>query len=139
MALNTEHVSRCIRSLENALQRLRESEPGGEAYDVFRNATVKGFELVLELSGKMLAKLLKGYFADPGQVDKLYYMDIFRHAARHKLIDADLAERWAKYRNSRNNTVHHYGEELAEEALRLLADFIKDAKLLREAFDRAEA
>lgn len=97
MALNTEYISRCIRSLENALQRLRESRPGSVEYDVFRNA------------------------------------------ARHKLIDAGLVERWAKYRDSRNNTVHHYGEELAEEALRFLSDFIKDAKLLREAFDRAEA
>lgn len=139
MALNTEYISRCIRSLENALQRLRESRPGSVEYDVFRNAAVKGFELVLEISGSMLAKLLKKYFADPGRVDKLYYMDVFRHAARHKLIDAGLVERWAKYRDSRNNTVHHYGEELAEEALRFLSDFIKDAKLLREAFDRAEA
>ena len=52
-------------------------------YDIYRAASVKEFELVLEQSGKLLRKRLAAWFASNRQADRLPFKDLFRHAARH--------------------------------------------------------
>jgi len=71
MKLNTEHLDRCIQTLEGAVTRLTAEDEGSIEYDIFRNASIKGFELTLETSGKLLKKALKPYFASPKAVDQL--------------------------------------------------------------------
>lgn len=139
MKLNTEHLGRCIQTLESSLERLQRSEPKSIDYEIYRNATVKGFELALETAGKLLRKILKPYFASNRMVDELYFKDLFRHAAKHGLLSAEEVERWFAYRDNRNTTAHDYGEAFAEETLRLLPGFIADAKRLQERIDHAEA
>lgn len=138
MALNTEHLERCIQTLENSLKMLQQSELGSIDYEIFRNAAVKGFELTLEVSGKLLRKALKPYFASSRAVDELTYKEVFRHAAKHGLLSVEEVERWFNYRNNRNTTAHDYGESFAEETLSLLPDFLEDAKRLREQIKRVE-
>lgn len=132
MALNTEHLKRCIRTLESALCLLNQSDPDSVDYEIYRNASVKGFELALETSGKLLRKALKPYFATSKAVDALAFKDIFRHAAKHGLLSVEEVERWLRYRDNRNTTAHDYGKGFAEETLALLPDFVIDAKRLRE-------
>lgn len=132
MPINTEHLNRCILTLERSLDALEKSEAGSVEYDVFRNATVKGFELTLELSGKLLRKALKPFFATSKAVDGLVFKDIFRHAAKHGLVGIDEVERWFKYRDNRNNTAHDYGAGFAEETMKLLPAFISDARRLMD-------
>ena len=104
-------------------------------HDVFRAACVKEFELVLEQSGKLLRKRLRPWFASNRQVDQLVFKDVFRHAAKHGLIEAAACERWLRYRDNRNDTVHDYGEEFAVATLALLPCFIADAKALAEVIE----
>lgn len=130
--LNTEHLKRCIRTLENALCLLNQSDPDSVDYEIYRNASVKGFELALETSGKLLRKALKPYFATSKAVDVLAFKDIFRHAAKHGLLNVEEVERWLRYRDNRNTTAHDYGKGFAEETLALLPDFVIDAKRLQE-------
>lgn len=52
-------------------------------------------------------------------------------------MELDVAERWLHYRDNRNSTVHEYGEDFAENTLKLLTDFIVDAKSLANMLDRA--
>lgn len=132
MALNTEHLNRCIRTLESALSLLNKSDPDSVDYEIYRNASVKGFELALETSGKLLRKALKPYFATSEAVDRLAFKDIFRHAAKHGLLNVEEVERWLGYRDNRNTTAHDYGKGFAEETLALLPDFVVDAKRLQE-------
>ncbi len=130
MSINTKHLNRCIETLERSLDFLRQSEIGSIEYEVFRNATVKGFELTLEVSGKLLRKALKPFFATPGTVDTLVFKDIFRYGARHGLLSTDEVQRWLRYRDNRNDTAHDYGAGFAEETLSLLPDLIADARRL---------
>lgn len=132
MPINTEHLNRCILTLERSLDALEKSEAGSVEYDVFRNATVKGFELTLELSGKLLRKALKPFFPTSKAVDGLVFKDIFRHAAKHGIVSVDEVERWFKYRDNRNNTAHDYGAGFAEETMKLLPGFISDARRLMD-------
>ncbi len=142
MNLRTEHLSRCIETLEKSLVQLRQAPAGSIDYEIFRNATVKGYELTLETAGKLLRKAIKSYVGNPRAVDELTYKDVLRHAAKHNLLDNAAVERWFAYRDNRNNTAHDYGEGFAEETLVLLPDFIIDArhveKTLHEKFGHAD-
>ena len=137
MTLNTDHLERCIDTLESALGMLIKTTPGNIEYEVFRNAAVKGFELTLETSGKLLRKTLKPYFATPKEVDRLTFKELFRYAAKHGLISVEAVDRWFKYRDNRNTTAHDYGEGFAEETLALLPDFAADARALLEIIQNA--
>ena len=130
MPIDTGFLIRCITTLESAFEQLRQRGPDDAFYDIFRAASVKEFELVLEQSGSLLKKRLRPYFASNRQADKLTFKDVFRHAAKHGLISVDACERWCVYRDNRNDTAHDYGEKFAETTLQLLPDFIADAKEL---------
>lgn len=133
--LQTRHFIRCIQTLEASFALLQQSTPGSVEYDVYRNATVKGFELVLEIGGKLLAKQLKEIFTSPSDVDRLYFKDILRHAAKHQILTTDEVMRWFSYRDNRNLTAHDYGEKIAESALLQIVAFIQDAKMLATRLD----
>jgi len=130
MSLNTDHLLRCICTLESSLALLKKAEPDSIDYEVFRNAVVKGFELVLETSGKLLRKTLKAYGGSPKAIDELFYKDVLRHAGKHGLLSIEEIERWFTYRDNRNNTAHDYGEGFAQETLALMPAFIQDARTL---------
>ncbi|MCF6283972.1 MAG: nucleotidyltransferase substrate binding protein [Candidatus Hydrogenedentes bacterium] len=136
MSLNTEHLQRCVQTLESALVLLEQSPSDSIEYEVFRNAVVKGFELTLETSVKLLRKTLKLYFSSSKAVDQLTFKDAFRHAAKHDLLTGEEVERWFIYRDNSNNTAHDYGERFAETTLVLMPGFVEDAKRLEERLAR---
>ena len=139
MSIDTTFLRRCIASLERAVEGIERQEPRDDVmYDIYRAACVKEFELVLEQSGKLLRKRLAVWFASNRQADRLHFKDLFRHAARHDLMAPDAVERWLRYRDNRNFTAHDYGEDFAEATLKLLPDFIVDAKTLADMIERAD-
>ena len=138
MSIDTTFLRRCILTLELALSKLRGGQTDDFVYDIYRAACVKEFELVLEQSGKLLRKRLAAFFASNRQADRLAFKDLFRHAAKHGLIEIDAVERWLLYRDNRNKTAHDYGEGFAETTLKLLPDFIADAKALASVFEEAD-
>ena len=138
MTINTEFLRRCLDTLERALDELKRSDPDDITYDIYRAACVKEFEIVLEQCGKLLKKRLRAYFASNRQADRLIFKDLFRHAAKHDLIDMDTCERWLKYRDNRNNTAHNYGKDFAESTLELLPAFLADARALAEVIEEGE-
>ena len=133
--IDTTYLRRCLDTLERALDQLGRHEADSIMHDVYRAACVKEFELVLEQSGKLLKKRLRPWFASNKQVDRLVFKDVFRHAAKHGLIEAEACERWLRYRDNRNDTAHDYGEAFAVETLRLLPSFLADAKALADAIE----
>ena len=140
MTIDTTFLRRCIASLERAAEGIRQYQHDKDEvlYEVFRAACVKEFELVLEQSGKLLRKRLAAWFASNRQADRLPFRDLFRHAARHDLMDCETVERWLRYRDNRNETAHDYSEDFAEKTLKLLPDFIHDAKALATLIEGAE-
>jgi nucleotidyltransferase substrate binding protein (TIGR01987 family) len=138
MRINLDYLNRCIATLENAYRHLQSEDPHDILYDIYQAVCVKEFELVLEQSGKLLKKRISVYFASNKAVDKLSFKEIFRQAVMHTLIDIDTSERWLAYRDNRNNTAHDYGEEFAEVTLKLLPQFIIDAKALSLAIAESQ-
>ena len=76
MTLQTDYLRRRIRTLELALERLRDQESDDILYDVYRAACVKEFELVLDQGGKLLRKRLRPWFASNRQVDRLVFESV---------------------------------------------------------------
>ena len=72
------------------------------------------------------------------QADCLPSKDLFRHAAKHGLIEIAAMERWPSYRDNRNTTAHVYGEHFAEATLKLLPGFIADTRALAEVIEAAD-
>lgn len=137
MTLDTAHLKRCIETLKQSIVFLNKSKPASIEYEIFRNAIVKGYELTLETSGKLLKKTLKPYFANPRDVDELPFKDIFRHASKHGLMTIEDTKRWFIYRDNRNSTAHDYGIGFAEETMKLLPAFVIDAERLKDTLDHA--
>ena len=135
MSINTEYLTRCITTLEKAYELIKTEQEGSIDYEMYRNSLVKGFEMTLEQSGKLLRKRLLPYFASKKAVDALTFKDLFRHAYKYSLLNEDEISRWMKYRDNRNNTAHDYGRAFAEETLALVDDFLKDVKNLRTVIE----
>ena len=139
MSIDTTFLRRCIGALELALGEIGEHQEADDfLYDIYRAACVKEFELVLEQSGKLLRKRLAAFFASNRQADRLVFKDLFRHAAKHGLMDPDAVERWLRYRDNRNDTAHDYGEDFAETTLKLLPAFVVDAKALADVIETTD-
>lgn len=145
MGLNTDHLRRCIATLESSVTLYRGAAAESLEQEVFRNAVVKGYELTQETSFKLLKKALRDFGHTARQLDTTPVKDLLRLAARHGLLSSDEVERWFAYRDNRNDTAHDYGEGFAKETLVLLPGFLRDATALeatlraRFAADRPDA
>jgi nucleotidyltransferase substrate binding protein (TIGR01987 family) len=138
MQLNTIHLENCLEVLEYSYDALNKANKNSTSYKVFRNAALKGFELTLEVTSKLLKKALKPFFASSKAVDRLTFKEVFRNAAKHGLITIEGTERWFDYRDNRNTTTHDYDEDAAEEALALIAPFINDVKTIIESINHVK-
>ena len=132
MTINTEYFKRRIETLEKSYEHLKKSEEGSIDYEMYRNALVKGFEITLEQSGKLLRKRLAPFFASKKAVDTLVFKDLFRHALKHSLLNEDEVNRRMKYRDNRNNTAHDYGKAFAGERLWLMDNFLQGGYHLKD-------
>lgn len=130
MLLNTDHLKRCISTLETSLAMYRQATAESIDREVFRNAIVKGYELAQETSFKLLKRALKDFGHGSKRLDATPVKEILRLAATHGLMSLAEVERWFAYRDNRNDTAHDYGEGFAKKTLALLPGFIADAKLL---------
>ena len=132
MPLNVDPFLRTITTLEQALIALQRLDNDDILYDLYRNAAIKSLELSLEAIGKLLRETLKSYSGNPRAVDGLVFNDVLRMAGRHGLLDMDGVERWLAYRANRNTAAHDYGEGFANQTLKLLPQFIDDARELAD-------
>lgn len=134
--INTEYFSKCIITLQKAIDLLGKSDPNSIEFELYRSACIKEFEIILEQAGKLLRKYIKPFLAIEADADKLYYKDVFRTAAKFRIISITLAENWLSYRDIRNKTAHDYGVNFAEETLTILPSFINDCQELLNHFNQ---
>lgn len=136
MPLNIQHLNRTLDSLEQALFALEQPNDNPVLHDLYRNAAIKGFELSLETTGKLLRKALKAFTGNPREVDRYVFNDLLRQAGKHALLDLKGVERWLAYRKNRNATAHDYDEAFANETLQLLPSYLSDARVLAQEIQK---
>ena len=133
--INTEHLEKCIETLEKSYFLIKTVEEGSIDYEMYRNSLVKSFEITLEQSGKLLKKRITPFFATNKVVDSLNFKDVFRNALKYSLLTKEEVDRWFIYRDNRNNTAHDYGKSFAEETLTLIESFLIDVKNLKRVIE----
>lgn len=93
-------------------------------------------EVALEQSGKLLRKSQRPWFASKRQADRLTFRDVFRHAAKHGLLDTEAAERWLGYRDAVDGLLdRESGNRFDTAAIDLLRAFLADATALVDTID----
>ena len=137
MNIDTTFLRDCIAKLERGFHTVKHTDIRDETrLQLCKAACVKEFEVVLEQSGKLLRKRLAAFFASNRTADSLDFKDLFRHATRHGLIDAETCERWLIYRDNPDGTADLYDEKFAESTIALLPTFIQDAKFLVDVIEQ---
>ncbi len=137
--INTDFLTKCTSNLILAADLLAKQKRGNDLYEVYRSAVIKEFELILEQSGKLLKKAISPYFSSNKQTDDMFFKDIFRYAHKFGLLDEKETKRWLEYRDSRNQSAHNYGENLADETIKLLPQFIIDVQNLINNIKKSNA
>lgn len=118
-----------IKQFEKALGRLQEALVLPKT-DIVRDSAIQRFEFTLDLSWKTL----KAFLEDKKGIVCASPKECFREAYRQKVIDYDDA--WIKLVDMRNETVHTYKEELAEEIFAQLPSALKHFEFLKESIKK---
>ena len=137
MSLSVAQFRRCQETLDASVRYLNESAPRSVEYEIYRSSVVKHFELSMELACKLLKKVLRKYHASPNAINALSYKEVFREAVKYELLSPEWVKRWFAYRKNRNETTHEYGEDLADETLSLLPQFLEDVTTLLHVLENA--
>lgn len=138
MGTDTTFFRECLDRLEVYCQLLDRDREDETARRLGRELCIERFEVALEQSGKLLRKTLRPWFASNRAADRLTFRDLFRHAAKHGLIDMDAAERWLTYRDSLNGSGEPDGADPAVvAAVERLSAFVADARALVAVIEQA--
>ncbi len=138
MGIDTTFFKECLDRLEVYCQLLDRDREDETARRLGRELCIERFEVALEQSGKLLRKTLRPWFASNRAADRLTFRDLFRHAAKHGLIDMETAERWLNYRDTLNGSGEPDGADPAVvAAVERLPAFVADARALVEVVEQA--
>lgn len=127
----------CFESLEKSLARLEEGFADAARYPdllTVRDGVIQRFKIAMDLSWKLMQRALKEIY----QINEgilLSNKDIFRQAAKHRLLDD--TEAWLGHYEARNKTSHIYDNEEAARAFERARAFLADAKVTLERLRHA--
>ncbi len=128
--LDLSVLERCLTNLKRAYAYLLAAEGGSVEYEIFQAATVKEFELILEVVVKLLRRALREYLTSTRQIAELTVKEVFRTSVAHGLVSVEAVDRWLTYRDNRNSAAHEYGQNFAQTVTATLPQFITDADTL---------
>ena len=123
-----------ISPFTKAVSRLEE---GLEQYsrhadnDIYRDALIQRFEFTYELSHKMLKRYLEMTAASADLIDQMSFAALIRTGSEQGLLLCDWSQ-WRLYREKRSKTSHTYNEEMAQDVVAVIPDFLRDACFLRD-------
>ena len=138
MAIDTASLNHCIQTLEKACAMLEACEECSIDHNVYCCACAKEFDVIVELSDKLLRQRLKNLLDSPKTVERLLPPDILHKAVQHDLLQQEEAQRWQAYRENRTYSRHDDGKAFAEQEKARFPAFIADARALEQVI-RAQA
>ncbi len=122
--INLEALHLAVNAVTESLDDYRYAEETQSRLRLsVRDGAIQRFEVAMDLSRKMMLRILKDKFAlgDATANNKTF----IREAARYGLI-AD-AESWMRHLDARNNTSHTYDAPMAARVFAEIPAFIPDA------------
>ncbi|MDO9399417.1 MAG: HI0074 family nucleotidyltransferase substrate-binding subunit [bacterium] len=116
-----EKLEAIIKQFEKALIRFTEVLDVPES-DIVRDSAIQRFEFTLDLSWKMV----KAFLEENNGIICRSPKECFREAYQQGIIK--YSDDWMNFVDMRNETVHTYKEEIAEEVYSKLPDVLKHFK-----------
>jgi nucleotidyltransferase substrate binding protein (TIGR01987 family) len=135
-----------LSPFEKALDQLRKSldylnspmaKKDAALHAQFRGASIQAFEYSYELAIKMIRRQLAQMVSNPQDLAQSTFADLIRTAADAGLLND--VKRLLIYRDARNRTSHTYDETIAEEVVKAIPDFVKDAEFLLKQLQKRNA
>ena len=133
--MTTQNLEGCVAQLEFIRDHLTQQELEEFTYRMFSAACVKEFEVIVGLSTTLLRRRLVPLLTPDDLVDGLSHRDVFRHAARHRLISTQQCERWTNYWDLRHDRAHRWVEDFAKNTPPWLPQFIDDVRDMVEVLE----
>lgn len=118
MGLNYISLQKAIVALEKGImiyQTKKEQDIKGDEMEIIQSGIIQNFEVCYEISWKLMKKKLEENIGRT-EVDGVSRKELFRIAARNKLIDD--VEKWFVFHEARNMTSHDYDGIKADEVFR---------------------
>ena len=128
-------LRKAVESLERATKvasfRIKDKVNTDEQ-EVIRAGVIQNFEFTYELCWKFMKRWLE-ININSVTVDGITRKELFRLAGEHQII-ADV-EAWFGYNKLRNETLHTYDNDTADDVYKMAVCFVADARALLTALE----
>ena len=125
MSIDFSSFEKAIAALENSLIIYKQYQGTDENHEqALMGSAIHAFVVGFEMARKMLVRYLKEYYAE--NFDQMSIHDTFRYGQKVGILSD--AEKWFKYKTSRDETSHTYDLEIAEKVFSMTGDFLEEAK-----------
>ena len=125
MSIDLSSFEKAIAALENSLIIYNQYKGTDENHEqALKGSAIHAFVISYEMARNMFVRYLKEYYTE--DFDRMFTHDIFRYGQKVGILSD--AEKWFKYKTSRDKTSHTYDLEIAEQVFSMTSDFLEEAK-----------
>lgn len=123
MEIEYSNLISAINTLKSSMRVLEDNKSCSFA-DMLEDSCIKRFEYSLELSRKLMKRILKKVYGK--SEEELTVNNTFRYMQGYKYIQN--WENWKNYYEKRNNTAHEYNLEKSRKLIEIIPEFIIDSE-----------
>ena len=131
MEIDITNLKSAIQTLKSSIKTLEENKTC-DFVDMLEDSCIKRFEYTLEISRKIMKRILKKIYGK--SEEELTVNNTFRFMQGYKFIPN--WESWKNYYEKRNNTAHEYNLEKSRTLIKIIPDFIEDTDILINNIER---
>ena len=125
MSIDLSNLKSALKTLKSSIDTLDENKTCSFS-DMLEDSCIKRFEYTLEISRKLMKRVLKKIYGKTEE--ELTVNNVFRFMQGYKFIPN--WENWREYYEKRNNTAHEYNLEKSRKLIEIIPDFINDTEIL---------
>lgn len=125
MSIDLSNLKSALKTLKSSMVTL-DANKSCDFSDMLEDSCIKRFEYTLEISRKLMKKILKKIYGK--SEEELTVNNTFRFMQGYKFIPN--WENWREYYEKRNNTAHEYNLEKSRKLIGIIPDFINDTEIL---------
>ncbi|CCY61994.1 nucleotidyltransferase substrate-binding protein [Clostridium sp. CAG:967] len=130
MSIDLSNLKSALKTLKSSMVTL-DANKSCDFSDMLEDSCIKRFEYTLEISRKLMKKILKKIYGK--SEEELTVNNTFRFMQGYKFIPN--WENWREYYEKRNNTAHEYNLEKSRKLIEIIPDFINDTEILVKNMD----
>lgn len=131
MEIDITNLKSAFQTLKSSMKTLEENKTC-DFVDMLEDSCIKRFEYTLEISRKIMKRVLKKIYGK--SEEELTVNNTFRFMQGYKFIPN--WESWKNYYEKRNNTAHEYNLEKSRALIKIIPDFIEDTDILINNIER---